>query len=258
METRKNWEANAPAWTALARAGYDIYRDAFNTPAFLDMLPDVTGLHGLDIGCGEGHNTRLIASTRHPASLTALDHSTNFVRAAAPLGHARYLAADALSLPFPDAAFDFATAFMSVMDTPNPARALAEAARVLKPGGFLQFSIMHPCFSTPHRRNLRSRENGTTRAIEVGGYFNEGPRTEKWIFSAAPPDVRDQHEPFIIPSIHATLTTWFAWLRAAGLQTEDLREPMPTPEALTRYPKVQDATVVAYFLHIRARKASKG
>ena len=33
------WEANAEAWTRLARAGYDVYRDALNTPAFLEMLP---------------------------------------------------------------------------------------------------------------------------------------------------------------------------------------------------------------------------
>jgi glycosyltransferase involved in cell wall biosynthesis len=37
-------------------------------------------------------------------------------------------------------------------------------------GGFLQFSICHPCFDTPHRRNLRDA-NGVTYAIEVGDYF---------------------------------------------------------------------------------------
>ncbi len=42
----------------MARAGYDFYRDQFNTPAFLDLLPEVRGLHGLDVGCGEGYNTR--------------------------------------------------------------------------------------------------------------------------------------------------------------------------------------------------------
>jgi ubiquinone/menaquinone biosynthesis C-methylase UbiE len=65
---------------------------------------------------------------------------------------------------------------MSLMDIPETDRTLAEAYRVLKPGGFLQFSITHPCFDTPHRRNLRD-ENGLTYAIEVGDYFRnlEGP-----------------------------------------------------------------------------------
>src|SRR6185295_14532567 len=58
-EAGKFWNENANTWTALARAGYDVYRDYVNTPAFLEMLPEVRGLEGLDIGCGEGHNTRL-------------------------------------------------------------------------------------------------------------------------------------------------------------------------------------------------------
>jgi len=33
---------------SLARIGYDIYRDGCNSPAFLNMLPPVTGLNGLD------------------------------------------------------------------------------------------------------------------------------------------------------------------------------------------------------------------
>jgi len=57
-EVRRYWNGNADVWTKLARAGYDTYRDYLNTPAFFEMLPGVDGLLGLDIGCGEGHNTR--------------------------------------------------------------------------------------------------------------------------------------------------------------------------------------------------------
>jgi hypothetical protein len=64
-EAGRYWNANAEAWTTLARAGYDIYRDFLNTPAFFEILPDVTRLHGIDIGCGEGYDTR-----PHPCSKT--------------------------------------------------------------------------------------------------------------------------------------------------------------------------------------------
>jgi hypothetical protein len=46
-EVGRYWNENAEAWTQLARAGYDVYRDYFNTPAFFEMLPDVSGLRGL-------------------------------------------------------------------------------------------------------------------------------------------------------------------------------------------------------------------
>jgi Methyltransferase domain len=65
------WEANAETWTRQARAGYDVYRDALNTPAFLAMLPAISDLHGLDIGCGEGSNTRELA--RLGAQMHAID-----------------------------------------------------------------------------------------------------------------------------------------------------------------------------------------
>ena len=52
------WDENAEVWTELVRAGYDYSRDGLNIPASFEMLPDVNGLSGLDVGCGVGHNTR--------------------------------------------------------------------------------------------------------------------------------------------------------------------------------------------------------
>src|SRR5262245_314307 len=121
-EVGRFWNANADAWTKLSRAGYDVYRDYLNTPAFFAILPDVDGLSGLDIGCGEGHNTRLLAQRR--AMVTAIDISEVFIAHAKlaeeqePRG-IEYLAASAVEQPFAGATFDFATAFMSLMDIPE-------------------------------------------------------------------------------------------------------------------------------------------
>jgi ubiquinone/menaquinone biosynthesis C-methylase UbiE len=172
-EIAKFWEANAESWTRFVRAGNDIYRDTQNTPAFLRMLPPVRGLSGLDIGCGEGANTRKLA--RLGARMQAIDIAPTFIRhaqateAAAPLGIS-YQVANGLELPFRANTFEFATAFMSMMDMPDHGLALKEAARVLRPHGFLQFSIVHPCFSPPHRR-VRRDAKGNVEAIEVGRYF---------------------------------------------------------------------------------------
>jgi SAM-dependent methyltransferase len=256
-EAGRYWEGNAEAWTKLARAGFDVYRDAFNTPAFLAMLPDVRGLEGLDIGCGEADNTRQVA--RRGARMTAVDISPTFLRHAVeeerrePLG-IRFARASAVALPFPDACFDFAASFMCFMDVPETGRVVREAFRVLKPGGFLQFSITHPCTDTPHRRNLRDAA-GRTYAIEVGDYFRnlEGDLSE-WIFSSAPASATAGLPKFKTPLFTRTLSQWINLLVDAGFRIERVGEPRPSDDAVRACPSVQDAQVVAYYLHVRARR----
>lgn len=250
------WNDSADAWTRLARMGYDVYRDYFNTPAFFAMLPKVDGQLGLDIGCGEGHNTRLLAKSG--ARMTAIDIAEVFIshakeaEAGEPLG-IDYRVASAVDLPFANATFDFATGFMSLMDVPETDRVLAEA-RILKPGGFLQFSISHPCFDTPHRRNLRD-SNEKTYAIEVGDYFRaRDGEIDEWLFKAAPPEAKRGLRKFKIPRFSRTLSKWLNLIIESGFLLERIEEPRPSDETVAACPDLQDAQVVSYFLHLRVRK----
>jgi SAM-dependent methyltransferase len=248
-----HWEANAEAWTAHARAGFDRYRDLVNTPGFLALLPPIAGLHGLDIGCGEASNTAHLA--RAGAAMTAIDIAPTFLRhARAAHPHIRFVRADAGALPFAPASFDFCTAFMSLMDMPHHAQALAEAHRVLRPGGFLQFSILHPCFVPPHRRNIRDAA-GQVTALEVGGYFDRiDGRVDTWHFGAAPPAARAAVPPFREPRFHRTLSHWLNLLAAAGFILEAAGEPRPDAATAAAEPYVADNLVAPLFLHLRGRK----
>lgn len=248
------WEANADTWTRCVRAGYDYYRDRLNSPAFFAMLPPVAGSTGLDIGCGEGENTRALA--RRGARMTAIDVAPTFVghaaahEAAEPLGIA-YRQADATALPFADAAFDFAAAFMSLMDVADVWRALREAHRILKPGGFLQFTILHPCFVPAHRRVLRD-EQGLSYAIEVGGYSEPGADVEEWRFSGA---ARTEDAPLMrLMYFRHTLSEWFNGVVDAGFAIERVAEPVATPELAAAYPGLQDTRVAPLSLIVRGRK----
>jgi ubiquinone/menaquinone biosynthesis C-methylase UbiE len=256
-EVGKMWDANADAWTKLARMGYDVYRDHLNTPAFMKMLPDVSGMRGLDIGCGEGHNTRLVA--RRGAAMTAVDIAPKFVRHAAdmeaeePLG-IRYAAASGGALPFPDECFDFALAFMSLMDMACHEAAVGEAHRVLKPGGFLQFSIIHPCFWTPRWEWIRN-ETGQKVAVACGDYFEERWGTvEEWIFGAAPQELREKLPKFRVPRFFRRLSSWMNLLAEAGFRLEQMQEPCADEETAKRCPDVADTRILPLFLHARYRK----
>jgi len=259
-EVGKLWDRNADAWTLLSRQGYDIYRDSLNTPAFLKMLPDVSGLRGLDIGCGEGHNTRLVA--RRGARMTAVDIAPKFIRHAEgkegdePLGIA-YLAASGSALPFADECFDFAVAFMSLMDMAAQDAAMQEVHRVLKPGGFLQFSIVHPCFATPRFKVVRD-ESGKRVAVECGDYFDQPPgRIEEWIFSVTPEELKRTLPKFRVPRFYRTLSTWVNLLIDAGFGLERLGEPYADDETVRRCPHLAGTRVAAYYLHVRCRKPAR-
>jgi SAM-dependent methyltransferase len=180
-EAGRYWEVNAQAWTRLARAGYDVYRDGFNIPAFFEMLPEVDGLAGLDLGCGEEHNTRLVA--RRGARVTGIDISPTFVRHAReaeeelPLG-IRYRVASALDLPFEDAGFDFTTAFMSLMDMPETREGLrpfrvprfthttSEWLNLLVDGGFVLERL-----GEPRPSDEKVREHPWLQNARVAPYF---------------------------------------------------------------------------------------
>ncbi len=253
------WEANAEVWTRHARAGLDVYRDRVNTPAFLDMLPPIAGLSGLDVGCGEGGNTRELA--RRGACVTALDMSPTFLRHACdaerkePLG-IKYVHADAACMPFAAAAFDFVTAFMSLMDMPDQAVVLSEVHRVLRPGGFLQFSILHPCFVPPYRRVLREPDGTMVRAIEIGGYFsNIDGRVDRWWFGGVSAEERARIPPFQEPRFHRPLSIWLNLVVATGFILERLGEPCADEALAAAVPAVADTLVAPLFLHVHARKS---
>jgi SAM-dependent methyltransferase len=251
------WEANAETWTQHVRAGYDTYRDALNTPAFLAMLPPIAGLAGLDVGCGEGSNTRRLA--RLGARMHAIDIAPTFVRHARALEEVDALrivfqVGDAMDLPYADGSFDFVTSFMALMDMPDQARVLREIHRVLGPGGFLQFSILHPCFVPAYRKVLRESD-GRVRSIEIGGYFDAiDGRVDTWWFERLPAEERSAVAPFRTPRFHRTLSEWVAMICRVGMTIEQFGEPWASLELAEAEPVVADTRVAPLFLHVRARK----
>lgn len=94
----------------------------------------------LDVGCGAGFLTNALAEHGH--EVTGLDAAVESLEVAArhdPTGTVRYVPGDAYALPFDDAELDVVCAMDFLEHVERPARAIAEMARVLRPGGLLFF-----------------------------------------------------------------------------------------------------------------------
>jgi SAM-dependent methyltransferase len=124
-------------------AAYERYMGVWSQlvgAAFLDWLAPPKNLTWLDVGCGNGAFTEMIAARCAPAALAGIDPAGGalaFARARPALRDARILQGDAMALPFPAASFDVAVMPLVIFFVPDPATGVAEMARVTVPGGIV-------------------------------------------------------------------------------------------------------------------------
>jgi ubiquinone/menaquinone biosynthesis C-methylase UbiE len=138
------------------REGYDrwalVYDDEDNPLVKLEqretahLLGGLAGKEIVDLGCGTGRWTLAMAAAG--ARVTAVDFSAEMLaRARAKPGAERvsFVVHDITRpLPFAAASFDGATCCLVLDHIADPRALLAELARVVRPGGFVLITVMHP------------------------------------------------------------------------------------------------------------------
>jgi ubiquinone/menaquinone biosynthesis C-methylase UbiE len=105
---------------------------------FLDWLKPPSGLRWIDVGCGNGAFTELLAERCAPAEIQGIDPSEPqlaFARSRHSAGIAQFRQGDAMALPFPDRSFDAAVMALVIFFVPEPPTGVAEMARVVRRGG---------------------------------------------------------------------------------------------------------------------------
>jgi ubiquinone/menaquinone biosynthesis C-methylase UbiE len=109
--------------------------------AFLGEIELPENARLLEVGCGTGVLTRVLAAVPKVESIVGVDIAPSLLETARELAtdlpNVRFEQADARALPFADAAFDVVIFDSTLSHVPEPERALAEAARVLRAGGWL-------------------------------------------------------------------------------------------------------------------------
>ena len=122
-------------------ASYDRFMGVWSRLAgqeFLDWIAPDHGQRWLDVGCGNGAFTQLIAEQSDPVALVGIDPSDAQLAYAQKhplLQSVEFVNADAMALPFAAAAFDLAVMPLVIFFVPEPAQAVAEMVRVVAPGG---------------------------------------------------------------------------------------------------------------------------
>lgn len=137
------WELAAPAYDFLTRIARWDRHTALIASEIASGAPSAPRI--LDVGTGPGTSASGLARALASARIVGLDVSTNMLRIARRrLATSRHLAertdfvlGDALALPFPNGSIDAAAGQSLLYLLPDRRRALAEVARVLRPGGRL-------------------------------------------------------------------------------------------------------------------------
>ena len=107
---------------------------------FLEWLAPLPALRWLDVGCGTGSFTELIAERCAPIEVQGVDPSEAqlaFARRRRGGQRAAFLRGDAMALPFEQQRFDAAVMALVIFFVPDPAKGAAEMARVVRPGGLV-------------------------------------------------------------------------------------------------------------------------
>jgi SAM-dependent methyltransferase len=105
---------------------------------FIDWLKPDKGLRWIDVGCGNGAFSEQLIERCAPAEVQGIDPSQgqiDFARKRPAARLAKFSIGNAMALPFADNRFDAATMALVIFFVPEPAKGVAEMARVVRPGG---------------------------------------------------------------------------------------------------------------------------
>jgi len=246
------WDRLSDQWFGGYSESGDMNRQYVIDPAIFRILGEVKGRRILDAGCGNGYLCRLLS--KKGAEMVGVDISKRSIELAERFEKMEsmsieYHMGSICCLPiFEDATFDAVVCNLVLMDLQDLDGAVRELRRVLKPGGKLILSIMHPCFSSPPvrgwvRRPVDSHRSEDWLHWKVDRYFDRS--IEEWTYFDFPPAY----------SFHRTLSDYMNALLKNGFTVTAFEEPVPTEKDIEEhYRDLNDFERIPWFLIIGATK----
>lgn len=212
-------------------------------PVLKAMLPSLSDLRVVDLGCGFGAFCRW-AGEQGAAAVLGLDSSEKMLaRARAETGDPRisYRRAAMEDVEFPAASADLVFSSLAFHYVADFAQVCANVHRGLRHGGHFVFSVEHPVFTAPRTPEWIAAEGRP--AWPLNGYLDEGPRSTDRLTAG-------------VLKQHRTLAGYVNPLLAHGFRLSRLEEWGPSTEQLQDRPDLAGDRERPPFLLISARTES--
>jgi len=233
------WEIHARWWQDEFTDGADAEYTEQIIPMAVANFEDAADV--LDVGTGEGQLARAAAQAG-ASRVVGIDPSVAQLAAARRRGGgATYARAAAVALPFEPSSFDAVVACLVFEHIDGVDAAIAEVARVLRPGGRFLFFLNHPLLQTPGSGWIDDTilEEQYWR---VGPYLHEETTLE------------EVEKNVFIPFVHRPLSRYVNAMAAAGMFIRHMEEPAPPPGFLARAEEYREAASIPRLLFLRAEK----
>ncbi|MBI4311156.1 MAG: class I SAM-dependent methyltransferase [Chloroflexi bacterium] len=227
-DVQRRWDTNAEWWDEQFGEG-NAFQRVLIGPATERLLALKPGEQVLDIACGNGAFSRRMAELG--AEVTAFDFSPRFIararsRTTTNADRIRYLVVDATNeaalLTLGSREFDAAVCSMAFMDMSNIEPLLAALTQLLRPGGRLVFSVLHPCFNNSHGTTLmleeEDREGTLVETLSV--------KVRKYISSTTALGVGIAGQPVPQVYFHRPISALYNACFRAGLVLDGIEEPV--------------------------------
>lgn len=238
--SRDLWETHAQWWIEEFTGGADPEYEEQIIPLAVAELAGAGTV--LDLGCGDGQIGRALAA--HGARVVGADPTWNQIRVARERGGGpSYVRAAADALPFADATFDATVACLVFEHIDAVDEAIAEVARVTKPGGRFGFFLNHPLLQTPGSGWIDDHMiDPPEQYWRIGPYLVESESIEQVELGV------------FIRFVHRPLSRYLNALAEHGLVLERMVEPAPPDGFLARAPEYPDAATIPRLMYLRLRR----
>lgn len=232
MTGDNGWVESAAAWIEEQGKEGDFGRKYTLDPVMLPRALARGPRTALDVGCGEGRFCRLLR--KNGVATTGIDPTPElleYARKKDPGG--TYEKALAEQLPYGDGSFDLVVSYLTLIDIPDYRTAIAEMARVLRPGGTLLIANLTSFNTAANEGGWVRGESGELLHYPIDHYLEE-----RWAWMA--------YRGIRVRNYHRPLRAYMSALLATGLRLTFFDEPEPTSAAVPA--KAAKYRRVPYFL----------